>query len=101
MSNLNPRDVVVVDAIRTPMGRSKAGAFRNVRAEALSAHLMDSLLDRNPKIDPGEISDILWGCVQQTLEQAFNVARMAQVVSKIPFHVPAQSPLRIFDDCNS
>jgi acetyl-CoA acyltransferase len=95
MSNLNPRDVVVVDAIRTPMGRSKAGAFRNVRAEALSAHLMDSLLDRNPKIDPGEISDILWGCVQQTLEQAFNVARMAQVVSKIPFHVPAQTINRL------
>ena len=36
--------VVIVDAIRTPMGRSKGGAFRNVRAEDLSAHLMRSLL---------------------------------------------------------
>jgi len=95
MSNLNPRDVVIVDAVRTPMGRSKGGAFRNVRAEELSAHLMDALLDRNPKIDPGEISDILWGCVQQTLEQAFNVARMAQIVSRIPFHVPAQTINRL------
>lgn len=95
MSNLNPRDVVIVDAVRTPMGRSKGGAFRNVRAEELSAHLMDSLLERNPKVDPGEISDILWGCVQQTMEQAFNVARMAQIVSKIPFHVPAQTINRL------
>lgn len=42
--------VVIVDAIRTPMGRSKGGAFRNVRAEDLSAHLMRSLLARNPAL---------------------------------------------------
>ena len=95
MSELKNRDAVIVDAIRTPMGRSKGGAFRNVRAEELSAHLMDSLLDRNPNIVPGEIEDILWGCVQQTLEQSFNVARMAQLVSRIPFHVPAQTINRL------
>ena len=37
-------NVVIVDAVRTPMGRSKAGMFRNVRAEELSARLMDALL---------------------------------------------------------
>jgi acetyl-CoA acyltransferase len=95
MSKLNPRDVVIVDAVRTPMGRSKGGAFRNVRAENLSAHLMDSLLDRNPSLDPNEIEDIIWGCVQQTLEQSFNVARMAQLVSKIPFHVSSQTVNRL------
>ncbi len=95
MSDLNNRDVVIVDAIRSPMGRSKGGAFRNVRAEELSAHLMDSLLERNPNVDPAEIEDIIWGCVQQTLEQSFNVARMAQLVSKIPFHVPAQTINRL------
>jgi acetyl-CoA acyltransferase len=95
MSKMNPRDVVIVDAVRTPMGRSKGGAFRNVRAENLSAHLMDSLLDRNPSLDPNEIEDIIWGCVQQTLEQSFNVARMAQLVSKIPFHVSSQTVNRL------
>ncbi len=95
MSDLKPRDAVIVDAIRTPMGRSKGGAFRNQRAEELSAHLMNSLLDRNPNIDPGEIEDIVWGCVQQTLEQAFNVARMGQLVSRIPFHVSAQTVNRL------
>ena len=44
------KEVVIVDCIRTPMGRSKAGVFRNVRAETLSAHLMQQLLVRNPKI---------------------------------------------------
>jgi acetyl-CoA acyltransferase len=94
-SKLNPRDAVIVDAVRTPMGRSKGGAFRNLRAEELSAHLMNALLDRNPAIDPAEIEDIIWGCVQQTLEQAFNVGRMAQLVSRIPFHVSAQTVNRL------
>lgn len=86
---------VIVDAIRTPMGRSKAGAFRFVRAEQLSAHLMNSLLDRNTSMDPSEISDIIWGCVQQTLEQSYNIARNAQLTTKIPKHVPAQTINRL------
>ncbi len=89
------RNAVVVDAIRTPMGRSKGGAFRNMRSEQLSASIMDGLLDRNQKLDPNEIDDILWGCVQQTLEQAFNVARMAQLLTRIPLHVPAQTINRL------
>ncbi|XNM57914.1 hypothetical protein ACLK1S_23940 [Escherichia coli] len=53
--------VVIVDAIRTPMGRSKGGAFRNVRAEDLSAHLMRSLLARNPALEAAALDDIHWG----------------------------------------
>ncbi|MDO6692284.1 acetyl-CoA C-acyltransferase FadA [Aliiglaciecola sp. 3_MG-2023] len=78
------KDVVVIDCIRTPMGRSKGGIFRNVRAETLSAHLMTKLLERNPGVDPSEIEDIIWGCVQQTKEQGFNVARNAQLLTQIP-----------------
>ena len=78
------KDVVVIDCIRTPMGRSKGGVFRNVRAEDLSAHLMTALLDRNPGVDPKEVEDIIWGCVQQTKEQGFNVARNAQLMTRIP-----------------
>ena len=66
------------------MGRSKGGVFRNVRAETLSAHLMNALLVRNPGVDPSEIEDIIWGCVQQTKEQGFNVARNAQLLTDIP-----------------
>ena len=88
-------NVVIVDAVRTPMGRSKGGAFRNVRAEDLSAHLMRALLSRNAALDPKEIDDIYWGCVQQTLEQGFNVARNAALLAEIPHSVPAVTVNRL------
>lgn len=89
------KQVVVVDAVRTPMGRSKGGVFRNVRAETLSGCLMEALLERNDELDPKEIDDIIWGCVQQTLEQGLNVARNAQLTTQIPATVPAQTVNRL------
>lgn len=89
------KEVVIVDAVRTPMGRSKGGMFRQVRAENLSAEVMKALLLRNPEVDPAEIEDVLWGCVQQTLEQAFNVARFAQLMTPIPKEVSAQTVNRL------
>ncbi|MBI1676422.1 acetyl-CoA C-acyltransferase FadA [Shewanella sp. DW31] len=78
------KQAVIVDCIRTPMGRSKAGVFRHVRAETLSAELMKGLLLRNPQLDPNLIEDVIWGCVQQTLEQGFNIARNASLLAGIP-----------------
>lgn len=89
------KKVVVVDAVRTAMAKSKNGSFRNVRAEELSARLMDALLERNPKVNPAEIEDIIWGCVQQTLEQAYNIGRNAQLMTKIPKEVSAQTVNRL------
>lgn len=88
-------NVVIVDAIRTPMGRSKGGAFRQVRAEDLSAHLMRSLLSRNPALEAAALDDISWGCVQQTLEQGFNIARNAALLAEIPHSVPAATVNRL------
>src|SRR5690606_34614475 len=81
------KDVVIVDCIRTPMGRSKGGVFRNVRAENLSAALMKALLERNEAVNVDELEDIYWGCVQQTLEQGFNIARNASLLAGIPHKV--------------
>ena len=89
------KNAVIVDAVRTPMARSKAGNFRNVRAEELSAHLMREILKRNPKLNPGEIEDIIWGCVQQTLEQGYNIGRNAQLLTEIPKTVAAQTINRL------
>jgi acetyl-CoA acetyltransferase len=89
------KDVVVVDAVRTAMGRSKGGMFRNVRADNLSAEVITALLRRNPEVDAAEIDDIVWGCAQQTLEQAFNVARFAQLLTDIPKEVSAQTINRL------
>lgn len=88
-------DAVVVDAVRTPMGRSKGGMFRNVRAEHLSAAVIDALLDRNPEVDPAEVEDVVWGCAQQTLEQGFNIGRFAALRTRIPHTTGAQTINRL------
>ncbi len=89
------KDVVIVDAVRTPMGRSKGGVFRNVRADDLSAHLIKALLERNAALDPKEVEDVIWGCVNQTLEQGFNIARFAAVAAGLPEEVAAQTVNRL------
>jgi acetyl-CoA acyltransferase len=89
------KDVVIVDAVRTPMGRSKGGMFRNVRAETLSAAMITALLKRNPKVDPAEVEDVIWGCVQQTQEQGFNIARFAALQTALPHTVSAQTINRL------
>ena len=81
------KDIVIVDCIRTPMGRSKNGVFRHTRAGDLSAALMKGLLERNPEVDVDELEDIYWGCVQQTLEQGFNIARNSALIAGIPHKV--------------
>lgn len=93
--NLNPRDIVVVDAVRTAMAKAKHGAFRHVRAENLSAAVMQALFDRNASLAPAEVDDVIWGCVNQTLEQAMNIARNAAIMTGIPRTVPAQTVNRL------
>lgn len=93
--NLQPRDAVIVDGIRTPMARSKGGAFRNVRAEELSAHLINSLFERNPALSVEETEDVIWGCVNQTLEQGWNIARNAALMSVLPHSTCAQTVNRL------
>ncbi len=93
--SLNPRDAVIVDFARTPMGRSKNGCFRHTRADDMSAALVDGLFARNPKLDPAEVEDLLWGCVNQTLEQGMNVARMVAVLSVLPNEVAGQTINRL------
>lgn len=93
--SLNPRDAVIVDFGRTPMGRSKGGMHRNTRAEDLSAHVIRELLNRNEKVNPAEVEDVIWGCVNQTLEQGWNIARMASLMTQIPHTSSAQTVSRL------
>ncbi len=93
--SLNPRDAVIVDFARTAMARSKGGAFRNRRADDLSAELIDGLLARNPGAPADEIDDVIWGCVLQTREQGFNIARMAALLSNLPHTVPGMTVNRL------
>ena len=87
---------VVVDAVRTPIGKASAdkGIFRNIRAEDLSAHVMKSLIQRTG-IDARLIEDVLWGCAQQQGEQGFNIARIASLVAGLPDSAGAASVNRL------
>jgi acetyl-CoA acyltransferase len=93
--NVKPRDVLLIDGIRSAMGRSKNGMFRNVRAETLSATLMRALLERNPSLPADEIDDVIWGCVNQTLEQGMNIGRNAALLAGLPHTVPGQTVNRL------
>jgi acetyl-CoA acyltransferase len=88
-------NAVIVDTVRTPMGRSKNGVFRYTRAEKLMAHLLEQILMRAPQLDPHDIDDVIIGCVKQTKEQGFNIARSAAIIAGIPFNVPAQTVNRL------
>ena len=101
------RSAVVVDAIRTPIAKAHPtnGAFRDVRADELSAGLMRALVNRT-QIDPHLIEDIRWGCVQQQGEQGFDIARIASLMADIPVEAGGvtlnrncASSLQAINDC--
>ena len=94
MTTLNPRDVVIVDGVRTAMGKSKNGMFRHVRADSMSAELIRALVARN-QFDVNEIEDVIWGCVNQTLEQGWNIARTASLLADLPKTVAGQTVNRL------
>jgi len=83
------RQAVVIDALRTPIGRAHAekGYYRDVRADDLSGDLMHALLER-VKIPASMVEDIHWGCVKQEREQGYDVARMAALIAGFPIEVP-------------
>jgi len=82
------RSAVVIEAVRTPIGRAHAekGMFRDVRADDLSANLMRALLER-VGLPAGAVEDIQWGCVNQQGEQGFDIARMAALIAGLPIEV--------------
>ena len=93
--SIDSRDAVIIDCVRTAMGKSKQGVFRNVRAEVLSAELMKALVKRNPELPAENIDDVIWGCVKQTREQGVNIARNAALLAGLPETVPAQTVNRL------
>jgi acetyl-CoA acyltransferase len=76
------RDAVVVDAVRTPVGR-RAGGLSGTHPVDLSAHVLDALVTRTG-VDPALVEDVVWGCVSQTGEQAVNVGRNAALAAGWP-----------------
>lgn len=83
------REAVIVDAIRTPIGRKK-GMFSQVHPVDLLVPVLKSLVERN-QLDPSEIDDVICGCVTMTDEQGGNIGRMSVLAAGLPVEIPAFS----------
>src|SRR3989442_3586549 len=81
-------EAVIVDAVRTPIGRAVKGSLRSVRADDLAAIPLRALIERNPQLDQSSIGDVMMGCGYCEGEQGYNVGRIATLLAGIDHHVP-------------
>jgi 3-oxoadipyl-CoA thiolase len=87
------KEVFVIDAVRTPMGRF-AGALSSVRPDDLAAHVIEALVERN-SVPTSEVGDVVWGAANQAGEDNRNVARMALLLAGLPAEVPGATVNRL------
>jgi acetyl-CoA acyltransferase len=83
------RDIVIVSAVRTPVGRAFKGTLRTTRPDELAAIAIKGALERVPQLDPKEIEDVILGCAMPEGEQGMNVARIASLRAGLPEEVSA------------
>lgn len=82
---MSDRDAVIIDAIRTPIGRKK-GTLSTVRPDDMAAFVLQKLVERN-QLDPAEVEDIKMGCVTQIGGQGYNIGRIAGLIAGLPVEV--------------
>ena len=78
------RNAVIVDSVRTGLAKSFRGGFNNTRADNMTAHVVNALLERNPKVDASMVEDIILGCGNPEGAQGHNIARNVAVLSNLP-----------------
>ncbi|WP_026909606.1 acetyl-CoA C-acyltransferase [Patulibacter minatonensis] len=81
-------EAVIVDAVRTPIGRAVKGSLKDVRADDLAAAPIRALIERNPGVDFAETVDVLMGAANGDGEHSSNIARTASLLAGLPFEVP-------------
>jgi acetyl-CoA C-acetyltransferase len=81
-------EAVIVDAIRTPIGRAGRGSLKTVRADELAALPIRTLIERNPDVDFSQTDDVLMGAASGVGEQGYNVGRNASLLAGLDHHVP-------------
>ena len=87
------REAVIVEAVRTPIGRRK-GSLAEVHPVDLSAHVLNSLLERTG-LEPDVVDDVIWGCVTQLGDQSGNVGRFAVLAAGWPDSIPGVTVNRV------
>jgi acetyl-CoA acyltransferase len=76
--------IVVVDAVRSAVGRAKKGSLANRRPDELAGEVVRKLMERNPQVDPATVEDLVLGCAFPEGEQGMNVARMVGMLGGLP-----------------
>jgi acetyl-CoA C-acetyltransferase len=74
-------EAVIVDAVRTPIGRALKGSLASLRPDETLAYVIDQVLERNPDVDPASVEEVIAGCGQPQGLQANNIARIAVLLS--------------------
>jgi acetyl-CoA C-acetyltransferase len=82
-------EAVIVDAVRTPIGRAVKGSLKDVRADDLAAVPLRALVERNPGVDFAQIDDVMMGAARGDGDQGYNVGRNSALLAGIDHHVPA------------
>jgi acetyl-CoA C-acetyltransferase len=77
-------EAVIVDSVRTPIGRAFKGSLTGVRPDDLGALVIDALLDRNPALSPEDVEDLICGCGLPQGEQSYNIGRILTLLSRLP-----------------
>jgi acetyl-CoA C-acetyltransferase len=89
------REAVIVDIVRSPVGRAHKGSLAGVRPDDLAAQVVRALLARSPSVDPARIDDVVTGCGFPWGEQGYNVGRNIALLAGLPHSVPAQTVTRL------
>jgi acetyl-CoA acyltransferase len=84
------RDVTILSAVRTPIGRAPRGVFKNTRSDDLCALVAREAMKR-AAIAPAEVEDVVLGCAHPEAEQGLNVARQVGFLAGLPDSVPAMT----------
>src|SRR5437588_3448795 len=88
-------EAVIVDTLRTPIGRAFKGSLTQVRPDDMGAYVVDRLLERHPEIDPASVDDLICGCGMTQGEQAYNIGRIIVLLSeKLPDQVTGSTIAR-------
>jgi acetyl-CoA C-acetyltransferase len=81
-------EAVIVDAVRTPIGRAVKGSLKSVRADDLAAIPLKAIVERNPQVEQISIGDVMMGCGYGEGEQGYNIGRIATLIAGIDYRVP-------------
>src|ERR671927_1512097 len=82
-------ETVIVDAVRTPIGRAVKGSLKDVRADDLAAVPLRALVERNPEVDFSQTVDVMMGCGFAVGEAGYNIGRNAALLAGLDHHIPA------------